>query len=95
MQLALFLVSSPGISTGYQALQEARDREQTSDFRAVYAPRAGVEGTFAQAIRMYVKYYTRISVAKSPKFEAPLTLIPPAFVEDENRRISLSIGKSL
>lgn len=35
----------------YQALQEARDRERTPEFRAQYATRAGVEGTIAQAVR--------------------------------------------
>ncbi len=35
----------------YRALQQARDREQTPEFRAVYAKRAGVEGTIAQAVR--------------------------------------------
>ena len=35
----------------YRSLQEARAREQTSEFRTVYAKRAGVEGTIAQAVR--------------------------------------------
>jgi len=35
----------------YRALQEARARELTPAFRAVYAKRAGVEGTIAQAVR--------------------------------------------
>lgn len=35
----------------YQALQKARTRELTPGFRAVYAGRAGVEGTIAQAVR--------------------------------------------
>jgi len=32
----------------YRARKSARDREQTPEFRAVYAKRAGVEGTIAQ-----------------------------------------------
>jgi transposase len=35
----------------HEALQAARQREQTEDFRAVYAKRAGVEGTLSRGIR--------------------------------------------
>jgi transposase len=35
----------------YRALQQARDREQSPEFRAVYAKGAGVEGSVAQAVR--------------------------------------------
>lgn len=35
----------------HQALQQARQREQTADFRKTYAARAGIEGTIAQAVR--------------------------------------------
>jgi transposase len=35
----------------YQALQNARDREKTPAFYALYAKRAGIEGTVAQAVR--------------------------------------------
>jgi transposase len=35
----------------YLALQEARRREQTQDFAAVYAIRAGIEGTLSRGIR--------------------------------------------
>jgi transposase len=35
----------------YRALQQARLRERTPAFRTVYAKRAGVEGTIAQAVR--------------------------------------------
>jgi len=37
--------------TEHRALQAAREREGTPEFRAVYAARAGVEGTHTQAIR--------------------------------------------
>jgi len=35
----------------FQALQEARKRQGTPEFRALYAKRAGIEGTVAQAVR--------------------------------------------
>ena len=35
----------------YEALQVGRGREQTADFAAAYARRAGVEGTIAQGVR--------------------------------------------
>lgn len=35
----------------YNALQQARSRQTTPDFRSRYAKRAGVEGTVAQAVR--------------------------------------------
>ncbi len=35
----------------YQALQRARERAKTEDFKAVYAYRAGVEGTISQGVR--------------------------------------------
>jgi transposase len=36
----------------YQALQAARLREQTEEFRQTYAKRAGIEGTHSQAVRV-------------------------------------------
>src|SRR5437667_12269266 len=35
----------------FQALQEARKRQETPEFRTLYAKRAGIEGTIAQAVR--------------------------------------------
>ena len=35
----------------HQALQQARERAKTDDFKALYACRAGVEGTISQAVR--------------------------------------------
>jgi len=35
----------------YNALQDARQHQETPEFRALYAKRAGVEGTVAQAVR--------------------------------------------
>ena len=37
----------------YEALQAARDRQQTADFKARYAVRAGIEGTLSQAVRLF------------------------------------------
>ncbi len=39
------------INKAYQALQENRKRQETPEFRALYAKRAGIEGTVAQAVR--------------------------------------------
>jgi transposase len=36
----------------YQALQHARERAKTKDFKALYACRAGVEGTISQGVRV-------------------------------------------
>ena len=35
----------------YEALEAARQREQTEEFAQVYAQRAGIEGTHAQGVR--------------------------------------------
>jgi transposase len=35
----------------YHALQEARKRQETPEFRVMYATRAGIEGTMAQSVR--------------------------------------------
>jgi transposase len=35
----------------YQTLQEARQRQETPEFRTMYATRAGIEGTIAQSVR--------------------------------------------
>jgi transposase len=35
----------------YEALQSARQNQETEEFRKSYAARAGIEGTHAQAIR--------------------------------------------
>jgi transposase len=37
----------------YEALQAARARQQTDDFKARYAARAGIEGTLSQAVRVF------------------------------------------
>lgn len=47
---AYVLILRPDEQT-YNALQQARKRQETPEFRALYAKRAGVEGTVAQAVR--------------------------------------------
>ncbi len=37
----------------FEALQAARDRESTEEFRAEYARRAGIEGTISQGVRSF------------------------------------------
>ena len=36
----------------HQALQRARERAKTEDFKVLYARRAGVEGTISQGVRV-------------------------------------------
>ncbi len=47
---AKVLILRPDEQT-YSALQQARKRQQTPEFWALYAKRAGIEGTVAQAVR--------------------------------------------
>src|SRR5262249_38720101 len=37
----------------YRALQAARERQGTAAFAAEYAPRAGIEGTISQGVRVF------------------------------------------
>ena len=37
----------------HEAIQAARQRQQTTEFAAQYAPRAGIEGTLSQGIRAF------------------------------------------
>jgi transposase len=39
--------------TEYELLETARSRQQTDDFTALYAQRAGIEGTISEAVRAY------------------------------------------
>ncbi|TMD30496.1 MAG: hypothetical protein E6J04_12625, partial [Chloroflexi bacterium] len=57
----------------YRALQQARDREQTPEFRAVYAKRAGVEGTIAQAVRTCEMRRARYIGSKKLRLQAFFT----------------------
>jgi transposase len=47
---AKVLILRPDEQT-YHALQQARQRQETPEFRALYATRAGIEGTVAQSVR--------------------------------------------
>ncbi|WP_052567841.1 transposase [Ktedonobacter racemifer] len=47
---AKVLILRPDEAT-YVALQQARKRQETAEFRALYAARAGIEGTVAQSVR--------------------------------------------
>lgn len=57
----------------YRALQQARDREQTPEFRTMYAKRAGVEGTIAQAGRICEMRRARSIGSKKLRLQALLT----------------------
>jgi transposase len=57
----------------YRALQEARARELTPEFRAVYAKRAGVEGTIAQAVRTCEMRRARYIGSKKLRLQAFFT----------------------
>jgi transposase len=37
----------------YEALQAAREREATDEYKAEYRKRAGIEGTISQAVRTF------------------------------------------
>ena len=57
----------------FQALQEARKRQGTPEFRALYAKRAGIEGTVAQAVRTCEIRRSRYMGLKKLNLQAFLT----------------------
>jgi len=57
----------------YRALHEARARELTPAFRTIYAKRAGVEGTIAQAVRTCEMRRARYIGSKKLRLQAFLT----------------------
>jgi transposase len=57
----------------YNALQEARKRQETPEFRTIYAKRAGVEGTVAQAVRTCELRRSRYIGQKKLNLQALLT----------------------
>jgi len=57
----------------YRALQEARQRQQTPEFRTLYAKRAGVEGTIAQSVRTCEMRRARYIGSKKLRLQALLT----------------------
>jgi len=56
----------------YRALQEARQRQQTPEFRKVYARRAGVEGPIAQSVRTCEMRRARYIASKKLRLQALL-----------------------
>ena len=57
----------------HRALQEARVRERTPEFRAVYAKQAGVEGTIAQSVRTCEMRRARYIGSKKLRLQAFFT----------------------
>ena len=57
----------------YTALVAARERETTPEFRKLYAKRAGIEGTIAQAVRTYEMRRARYLGSKKLKLQAFFT----------------------
>ncbi|GHO63602.1 hypothetical protein KSC_111110 [Ktedonobacter sp. SOSP1-52] len=57
----------------YVALQQARKRQETAEFRALYAARAGIEGTVAQSVRTCEIRRSRYIGVKKLNLQAFLT----------------------
>ena len=57
----------------YNALQEARQRQETKEFRTLYATRAGIEGTVAQAVRTCEMRQARSIGSKKLRLQAFFT----------------------
>ena len=71
-QSCALLILQPN-EQAYRALQDARARELTPEFRAVYAKRAGVERTIAQAVRMCEMRRARSIGSKKLRLQAFFT----------------------
>ena len=69
---AKVLILRPDEQT-YTALQKARKRQETPEFRTLYAKRAGIEGTIAQAVRTCEMRRARYIGSKKLKLQALLT----------------------
>jgi transposase len=63
------------VQTEYQALQAARDRQTTPEFKALYANRAGIEGTLSRAIRRCDLRHTRYVVLVKTHLQLILTAV--------------------
>lgn len=59
--------------TSYNALQEARSRQETKEFWTLYATRAGIEGTVAQAVRTCEMRRARYLGSKKLRLQALCT----------------------
>ncbi len=69
---AKVLILRPDEQT-YTALQKARKRQETPEFRTLYAKRAGVEGTVAQAVRTCEMRRARYIGSKKLRLQAFFT----------------------
>ena len=69
---AKVLILRPDEQT-YTALQKARKRQETPEFRTLYAKRAGIEGTVAQAVRTCEMRRARYIGSKKLRLQAFLT----------------------
>jgi transposase len=69
---AKVLILRPDEQT-YTALQQARKRQETPAFRALYAKRAGIEGTVAQAVRTCEMRRARYIGSKKLRLQAFFT----------------------
>jgi transposase len=67
------LILQPNEQT-YRSLHEARVREQTTEFRTVYAKRVGGEGTIAQAVRTCEIRQARSIGSKKLRLQALFTV---------------------
>ncbi len=57
----------------YTAVQKARKRQDTPEFRILYAKRAGIEGTIAQAVRTCEMRRARYIGSKKLRLQAFFT----------------------
>jgi len=57
----------------YQAFDQARIRQETPEFRKLYATRAGIEGTVAQAVRTCDMRQARYIGSKKLRLQAFFT----------------------
>ena len=69
---AKVLILRPDEQT-YTALQKARKRQETPEFRMLYAKRAGIEGTIAQAVRTCEMRRARYIGSKKLRLQAFFT----------------------
>jgi transposase len=69
---AYVLILRPDEQT-YTALQKARKRQETPEFRVLYAKRAGIEGTVAQAVRTCEMRRARYIGSKKLRLQAFFT----------------------
>ena len=59
----------------YQVLQEARHHQKTQEFKALYATRAGIEGTISQEVRAFGARRCRYVGAAKAHFQQLMTAV--------------------